>query len=87
MSKAKIIDYRAITKDRFKKWAQQYLEMPPHFFENGVIRFEYVIIAYLIEKGVFTMDELRKDLRENKIYLHERIFQQAIVEIENQKKK
>ena len=84
---AKIIDYRAIIKDRFKKWALEYLELPPTFFENGVIRFEYVIIAYLIEKGVFTMDELRQDLRKNKIYLHERIFQQAIVEIEKQNKK
>ena len=84
---AKIIDYRAITKERFNKWAQEYLVLPPHFFVNGVIRYEYVIIAYLIEEGVFTMDELRKDLRKNKIYLHERIFQQAIVEMQKQKRK
>lgn len=68
---AVIFDAVLLNKVRFTKWAEGYLSVPEQMYEGGVILHEDVILAYLIEKGVFTIEELKKELSENKIHFNE----------------
>ena len=66
-----ILDAIKIQKTRFTKWAEEYLDIPEQLYENGVIRYEDAICAYLIEKGVFTMEQMKEELQKKKIHFCE----------------
>ena len=78
-----ILDVRSIVRDRFDRFAKEYLEIPDTFYCCGNLRFDviHIIIGYLVEKGVFTMDEIRHEMKLRKIYLGEDIYQKALKEI------
>lgn len=82
---AQILDVRRIIKERFTAFAEEYLEIPPQLYENGVIRNEYVIIGYLVEKGVFTIEDIRTELRSRGIYLGDDVYKKALEDIERHK--
>ena len=68
---AKILDAVRIHKERFTKWAEEYLSVPEQMYHNGVIMNEDVILCYLIEKGVFNMTDLKSELSQRKIHFYE----------------
>lgn len=70
---AKIIDAININRSRFTKWAQEWLEIPPEAYCNGLVRDVYIsdVIAVLLENKVFTLAELRFELKRNKISIPE----------------
>jgi len=66
---AKIIDFAAEMRKRFFAWASEYLKIPTN------IKYTCAdIITFLVEKKVFTLDEIRKELCGRKIVLHESVF-------------
>lgn len=79
---AKILDVNRIVAERFTAFAEEYLGIPPELYKNGVIRSPHIIIGYLIEKGVFTMEEIRLEMKARGIYLGEDIYKKAISEVE-----
>lgn len=79
---AKILDVKRVIAERFTAFAEEYLGIPPELYENGVIRSPHIIIGYLVEKGVFTMEEIRLEMKARGVYLGEDIYKKALVEIE-----
>lgn len=77
---AQIIDVININRRRFTKFAEEWLKIPPEAYCGGVIRNCYVcdVIAILIENKVFTLEELRRELRHNKIYIPESDINKAL---------
>ena len=69
---ARIIDAIGINKKRFAAFAEEYLEIPPAFYRNGLIQGEDGIIKYLIDKGVFDVEELKVEFKVRKIYISEK---------------
>lgn len=67
-----ILDCIKINRKRFAQWAMQYLNMPPNFFENGTLKYEDTVISYMFENGLFTLQEMKANLKQNKIYISER---------------
>ena len=66
---AKIIDFADEMRKSFFAWASEYLKIPTD------IRYTCAdIITVLVEKKVFTLDEIRKELCSRKIVLHEGVF-------------
>ena len=61
-------------KKRFAEWALQYVSLPPQFFTNGLIHHEHLIIEKLIENGVFTVQDIKTELKRHKIFYSNRIF-------------
>ena len=82
---AKILDVRGVMKRRFTTWAENWLDIPIQLYDNGLIRNEHIIIGYLVEKGVFTMDEIRTEMKIHRIYLGEDIYKKALDEIKKGK--
>ncbi len=79
-----IIDMPGIMRRRFYEWAAEYLsatdgkdlkEISPH-----------VILCYLAECGVFTLEESRAELDKRKIIVSESIFALARQDFERRKK-
>ena len=70
-----IVDAININRSRFTKWAQEWLQIPSEMYYGGFIRDIYMkdIIEVLIEKKVFTVAELLTELKNNKIYIPEKI--------------
>ncbi len=79
---AKILDVNRIIAERFTAFAEEYLGIPPELYRKGVIYCPHVIIGYLVEKGVFTMEEIRLEMKVRGVYFGEDIYQKAIAEIE-----
>jgi hypothetical protein len=75
---AKMLDAIGINKRRFAKFAQEYLEIPSNFFRNGLIYGEDAIIEYLLEKGVFNLEDLQVEFKIRKIYVSEKRLQKCI---------
>lgn len=64
-------------KKRFEAWALEWVTVPPQFFVNGLIRYEELILEMLIEKCVFTVAELRCELKNHKIYGYDRFLKRC----------
>ena len=79
---AKILDVKRIIAERFTAFAEEHLDIPPELYENGVIRSPHIIIGYLVEKGVFTMEEIRLEMKARGVYLGKDIYEKALAEIE-----
>ena len=73
-----IIDGITRNKKRFAAWASEYVNIPPQMFVNGLIRREDLIIDVLIEKGVFTVEALRTELKRRRIFISERFFKKHL---------
>ena len=68
----KIIDLEAEKCKRFLSWASQYVDFQHNNEDIRVLVFS--IIQYLVEEKVFTVDELKNELKKAKIYLPEMYF-------------
>jgi hypothetical protein len=79
---AKILDVKRIIAERFTAFAEEYLDIPTQLYTNGIIRSPHVIIGYLVEKGVFTMEEIRLEMKARGVYFGEDIYKKALEEIE-----
>lgn len=79
---AKILDVKRIIAERFTAFAEEYLDIPTQLYTNGVIRSPHVIIGYLVEKGVFTMEAIRLEMKARGVYFGEDIYKKALEEIE-----
>lgn len=71
---AVIIDFKQENERRFMNWASEYLNIP----EDMPCQPD-LFIAFLIANNVFTIEEIRAELRQNKIVLHERVFESALM--------
>ena len=69
---AKIIDFEERMKEKFESWAREYVSV-----REGHTFIIEVIIAFLVERMVFTFEDLREELDKSKISLHERYFERA----------
>ena len=70
-----IIDAIRENKKRFAEWAEEWVTVPPqHFFVNGLICHEELIIEFLIEKSVFTVSELKSEFKKHRIYGYDRFL-------------
>lgn len=68
----KIIDLETERCKRFLSWASQYVDFPRNNKDTrGLV---FAIIQYLVEEKVFTVDELKEELKKAKIYLPEMYF-------------
>lgn len=76
---AEILDVIRITQERFTAFAEEWLEVPEYFYENGVIRYgyEHYIIGYLVEKGVFAEAEIQQELLSRRIHLGNDVYTKA----------
>ena len=79
---AKILDVQRIIAERFTAFAEEYLDIPRELYTNGVIRSPHVIIGYLVEKGVFTMEEIRLEMIARGVYFGDDIYKKTLKEIE-----
>ena len=61
-------------KRRFARWADEYVTVPPQMFVNGLITREELIIELLIEKSVFTVSELKSELKQNRLFGYQRML-------------
>ncbi len=68
----KIIDLETERCKRFLSWASQYVAFQHNNEDIRVLVFS--IIQYLVEEKVFTVDELKNELKKAKIYLPEIYF-------------
>jgi hypothetical protein len=75
----RILDVIRITQERFTAFAEEWVEIPEHFYEEGVIRYgdEHIIIGFLVENGVFSADEIRTTLVSRGIYLGDDVYRKA----------
>ena len=71
---AKIIDFKQAQERKFFEWAHEWLTIP-----EGVPFEPDLIIAFLIANDVFTIEEIRAELRERKIVLPELVFESALM--------
>ena len=79
---AHIIDFEKEMKKKFYKWVSQYLRT-----NNGDLssfRAEE-LIAFLILENVFSIDELRNELNNSNISLHEDYFKKARLLVKSKK--
>lgn len=70
---AKIIDSEAISLKRFRAFAEEYLVIPKELETEPT-----VLMAILLDKNVFTLDEIRREMIKRKILLPERVFRNAL---------
>ena len=63
-------------KKRFAEWASEWLTIPPQMFNNGLLKSEDedYIIEMLINYGVFTVQEIKSELKRHKIFYSNRLF-------------
>lgn len=80
-----IIDMPGIMRCRFYEWAGEYLSAT----EGKDLRdiSQYVILCYLAECGVFTLEESRAELDKRKIIISESIFELARQDFERRKRR
>ena len=75
---ARIIDFQHETIKRFTAWAKGYVKFPEDYLtEDGSLKYVQVTIDFLVENRVFSVGEMRKELDELKISLHEMYFMTA----------
>ena len=75
---ARIIDFQKETIKRFTAWVQGYVKFPEDYLtEDGCLIYVRITIDFLVENGVFSVEEMRKELDELKISLHEQYFMTA----------
>ena len=75
---AKIIDFTAEIVRRFTAWAKEYVIIPDDGIgQDGCLLFTDEVIAFLIENGVFTEEDMRAELNKKKIPLNEYYFEKA----------
>lgn len=81
---AVIIDVQRIIAERFTAWAREWLEIPDEMYCDGLIRREYfsVIVGYLVEKGVFTISEIREEHKNRGIHVGADVYATALRELE-----
>ena len=86
---AVILDVRSIIRDRFERFAKEYLDIPHTFYCCDAFRMDlaHVVIGYLVEKGVFTVQEIQAEMKSRKIYLGADIYKMAIEEIKKHKER
>lgn len=78
LTMARIIDFQKETIKRFTEWAKGYVKFPEDYLtEDGCLIYVQVIIEFLVENRVFSVEEMRKELDERKISLHEQYFMTA----------
>ena len=84
---AEIIDFSMKMRDKFYAWCSQYVST---YEGEDISRYQIEsLIVFLITNNVFTFDDLRAELNEHKISLHQRYFDRAKKVIEgadNEKK-
>ena len=67
-----VIDLQEKMKKRFYRWAAKYVKAPDiKLFPISEI------LAFLVERRVFTIEEIRSELDKHKIILHEDYFELA----------
>lgn len=71
---AKIIDFKKENERRFWEWAAEWLEIP----KDEPIGIDFVI-AFLVAYKVFTLEEIKAELKGRKIVLPEIIFDSAVM--------
>ena len=71
---AKILDFKQWNERRFWEWASEWLVIP----ENEPIGIDFAI-AFLVANKVFTIEEIRAELRNRKIVIQEWIFESAVM--------
>lgn len=78
-----IIDVERIMRQRFYAWVSEYVDS-----ENGTIEQypPWVLICYLVENLVFTLEEIRAELDSRKIICHEGVFDIARTALQERKK-
>lgn len=69
-----IIDAIRENNKRFAQWADEWVTVPSQMFMNGLITHEEAIIELLIEKGVFTVAELKCEFKQNRLYGYSRLL-------------
>lgn len=75
---ARIIDFQQETIKRFTAWAKGYVKFPEDYLaEDGCLKYVQGTIDFLVENRVFSVGEMRKELDELKISLHEMYFMTA----------
>ena len=77
---AQIIDAININRSRFTKWAQEWLHIQSELYYGGYIRDIYIqpIIEKLLENKVFTVEQLRAEFKNKKIFIPEIVMNKAI---------
>ncbi len=75
-----IIDFEKFVANKFLKWVSAYLNLPKIKDNRDLIQ---PCISVLIEKGVFTIEELRAELRKNNIILHEKYYKIGGIQNDN----
>lgn len=71
---AKIIDFTQWNERQFMNWAREWLIIP----EDRQYKPD-ICIAFLIANEIFTMEEIRAELRKRKIVLPEIVFESALM--------
>ena len=71
---AKIINFKQENERKFFEWAHEFLNIP----EDLQLEPDF-IIAFMIANNVFTIEEIRAELREKKIVLPEIVFESALM--------
>lgn len=64
---AKIIDYEIECCKLFLSWASAYVYLPSHYDDIRLLTI--VCLQVLLENNVFTIDEIKNELKRNKIVL------------------
>ena len=71
---AKIINFKQENEKRFFQWASEWIDFP----KNKAFGIDFVI-AFLVANGVFTLEEIKAELKSRKIVLPEIIFESAVM--------
>lgn len=69
---AKIIDFQEAQERRFLIWAMEWIIIP-----DGVRFGTDYLMAFLVDKKIFTFDEIRAEMRKRHIALNENIYKSA----------
>ena len=69
-------------KKRFAAWASEWLTIPPQMINDGMLNSgdEDYIIQFLINNGVFTVQEIKNELKRHKIFYSDRMFKKHLGE-------
>lgn len=67
-----IIDFAQENRRKFREWVLQYLDLPADM-ETQID----VFIAFLVENNVFSLAEIRAEMKKEKIVIHEQYYDRA----------
>lgn len=67
-----IIDFAQENKRKFREWVLEYLDLPDDM-ETQID----ILIAFLIENSVFSLAEIRAEMKQRNIVIHEQYYERA----------